>query len=183
VARAVLRSAPRWVAALVLAAAVFVAPAHGADQTACSSKSPDRDIQSLQQQIKGGAFYKELLLRFGKPLTCSVDVQDGKTNLTYIFRHGARLISQTDPKAEFSEQKVERVHMETAKAMALLKRAELDAYRPGGCGISWTSTEEESPASEGGTREIVYRGDTCNCQARLIYKDNDVVILILRSAC
>jgi hypothetical protein len=167
----------------VLAAAVFVAPARGADQTACSSKGLGREIQALQQQMTAGAFYKELLLRFGKPLTCSVNLQNGRTNLKYTFQHGAQLITRTDPKIEFSEQRVELVHMDSANAIALLKRAELDAYRPGGCGISWTSGEEESPAGAGGTREIVYRGDTCNCQARLIYMNNYVVILVLRSAC
>jgi hypothetical protein len=181
-ARAVLSSPPLWAASLVLAA-VFAAPVHGAGQTACSSKSPDRKIQALQQQMTAGAFYKELLLRFGKPLTCAVDVQNGTTNLTYTFRRGAKLIARTDPKIEFSEQRVQLVHMDSAKALALLKRAELDAYQPGGCGISWTNGEEESPPGAGGTREIVYRGDTCNCQARLIYKDNSVVILVLRSTC
>jgi hypothetical protein len=181
-ARAVLSSALRWAAALVLAA-VFVAPALGADQTACSSETLDREIQTLQQQMTAGAFYKELLLRFGKPLMCSVDVQNGVTNLTYTFRHGARLIARTNPKIEFSEQRMELVHIDTAKAMALLKQAESDSYRPGGCGISWTSGEKESLAGAVGTREIVYRGDTCNCQARLTYKDNYVVTLVLQSAC
>lgn len=181
-ARAVLTSAPRWVASLALAAAVFVAPALGAEQTACSSKSLDLEIRTLQQQMTAGPFYKELLLHFGKPLTCSVDVQNGGTNLTYTFRRGVQLIAQTDPKIEFTEQRIELIHMDTAKAIALLKRAELDAYRPGGCGISWTSGQEESPGAAS-RREIVYRGDTCNCQARLIYKDNYVVMLVLRSAC
>ena len=181
-ARAVLSSAPRWAALLVLAV-VFVARGEGANHAACSSGSLNREIQSLQRQMSAGALYKDLLLRFGKPLTCSVDVQNGRTQLTFTFRHRAQLIVRTDPRTEFSEQEVELIHMDTAKAIALLKRAELDAYRPGGCGIAWTSGEEESPAGAAGTRETVYRGDTCNCQARLIYKDDYVVNLVLRSAC
>jgi len=181
-ARAVLGSTPRW-AALVLAAALFGATAHGADQTGCLSKSPDRETHALQQRMTAGAFYKELQTLFGKPVTCRLDVQGGRTNLTYTFRHGAQLIAQTDPKIEFSEQRVEMVHMDPTKAIALLKQAELDAYRPDGCGISWTNGEEKSPANSGGTRETVFWGETCNCQARLIYKDDYVVILILRSAC
>ena len=31
--------------------------------------------------------------------------------------------------------------------------------------------------------EVVYRGDTCNCQARLTIKSKTVVALVLRSAC
>lgn len=182
-ARAVLSSAPRWAALLVLAWCFIVAPACGADKTTCSSKSLDLETQALQQQMITGAFYKELLLRFGKPLTCSLDIQNGKANLTYTFRTGSKLIARTAPEIEFSEQRVELIRMDTAEAIALLKRAEFDTYRPDGCGISWTSGEEESPTPAVGKREIVYRGDTCNCQAHLIYKDNYVVILVLRSAC
>jgi hypothetical protein len=182
-ARAVLSSPLRWAGALVLAAAVFVTPAHGANQTVCSSKSLDPDIHAFQQQITVGAFYKELVLRFGKPLTCRMDVQEGRTNLTYTFRRGAQLIARSDPKAEFSEQRVDLIHMDSVNAIALLKRAESNGYRPGGCGISWTRSEEELPAGAVGTRELVYRSDTCNCQARLIFKGNYVVSVILRSAC
>lgn len=181
-ARAVLEFAIRGAALLVLVPA-FVAVAKGADQSPCSSKRLDRQTQLLQQQMTAGIFYKELLLLFGKPLTCAVNVQNGRTNLTYTFRQGAQLIARTDPAAELSEQRVESIHIDTAKAIALLKRAELDAYRPDGCGISWTSGEEESAPGGPGRREIVYRGDTCNCQARLTYSGNDVVILVLRSAC
>jgi hypothetical protein len=181
-ARAVLNSTLRWAVSLVLAV-LFVAPARGADQTACSSKRLDREIQTLQQQMTEGAFYKELLLRFGKPLKCSVDVQNGTTSLIYTFRHGAHLIAKTNPKIEFSEQRMELVHIDPIKAIALLKQAELDTYRPSGCGISWASREEESSAGAVGTRETIYWGDTCNCQARLIYKENYVVALVLRSAC
>ena len=143
----------------------------------------DREIQTVQEQMTGGPFYKELLLRFGKPITCNLDVHDGVINLTYGFRHGARLIARTDPKIEFSEQSVQLIRMDKSTAVALLKRAELDAYQPTGCGISWTNGEETPSTGSAGTREVVYRGDTCNCQARLIYKGDSVVMLVLRSAC
>ena len=182
-ARAVLGSAPRWAAALVLAAALSATLACGADKTTCSSRSLDPAVRTLQQQTAASAFYKELLLRYGKPLRCSVEVQDSRTDLTYTFRHGAQLIARIDPKAEFSEQRMELVQMSTDQAIALLKRAELSSYPPGGCGISWTSPEEESTGDTSGTHETVYRGDTCNCQARLTYKGQYIVVLVLRSAC
>jgi hypothetical protein len=181
-ARAVLGFVFRWVKSLVLAA-VLLAPAHGAGPIACSSGNLNPETHTFQERIAAGAFYKEMLLRFGKPLACTVAVQEGTTSLTYTFPRGVQLIAKTDAKIEFSEQSVKPIHMETATAMALLKRAERDAYPPGGCGIGWTGGEKESQAGAGGDHEVIYRGDTCNCQARLIYKDKYVVTLVLRSAC
>ena len=183
-ARSILSRPFRWGAWLVLASALFVVEAEGASQNICAGKSLDHKAQESQQQLVRGAFYKELLRRFGQPIACSVDKKDGATKLTYGFRGGARLISRTDLRIEFSEVRVELLRMDQAKAIALLKRVELEAYAPGGCGILWTSGEEERLASgPTGTREIVYRGDTCNCQARLIYQNDSCVSLVLRSAC
>ncbi len=181
-ARAVLGLVSRWVTPLALAA-VLLAPAYAAAPTACSSSNLNSEAHKFQERISAGAFYQEMLLRFGKPLACSVAVQEGSTSLTYTFPRGAQLIAKTDSKIEFSEQSLQPIHMETTAAVALLKRAERDAYPPGGCGIEWTSGEEESQAGAAGNHEIIYRGDTCNCQARLIYSGNDVVTIVLRSAC
>jgi hypothetical protein len=68
-------------------------------------------------------------------------------------------------------------------AGAAAGQAELDTYKPSGCGISWTKGEEDPPADAAGKREVVYRGDTCNCQGRLIYQGDAVAGLVLRSAC
>lgn len=170
----------RAILTLPLAAALCLSPVHGAGPTACSAKHLDSKVQALQQRLAAGAFYKELLLRFGRPLTCTVDVQEERTTLTYAFRLGALLTATTDPKIEFSEQTVKQIHLDTASAIALLRRAEKNAYQPGGCGISWKNAEEES---DGDRREVVYRGDNCNCQARLIYQGKYVSALVLRSAC
>jgi hypothetical protein len=34
-----------------------------------------------------------------------------------------------------------------------------------------------------GARQVVYRGNACNCQARLTYKGKYVIAIVLRSAC
>jgi hypothetical protein len=183
-ARTVLGFPHRWAAPLVLAIALHGFPALAAGPAPCSSKVADRTIRDLQRQVTAGTFYKELLVEFGKPLTCTVDSDDGGTSLTYSFGDNGRLIARIDPSAELSEQRVEldREFMDSAKAISLLKTAELDAYPPHGCGIVWTNGEEESPASMG-TRQVVYRGNACNCQARLTYKGKGVIALVLRSAC
>lgn len=182
-ARAVLGFPHRWAAALVLAIALHGFPALAAGPTPCSPKVADRTIRDLQRQTTAGTFYKELSLEFGKPLTCVVDGENGSTSLTYSFGDSARLIARVDPGAELSEQRLEldRDYMDGAKAIALLKTAELDAYPPHGCGIVWSNGEEESPGPAG-TREVVYRGNASNCQVRLTYKGKYAIAPVLRSA-
>ena len=142
--------------------------------TAALAILPARAACSANQKTPG--FYTALVARYGKPVSCRAE----GGNLTYTFRHGVKLISRTEVSAEISEQKVEMVRMDTASALTLMKRAEMDAYKPKGCGISWTSGEEDT---SGGAHEMVYRGDTCNCQGRLTYQGRYVVSLVLRSAC
>lgn len=176
-ARPILTRKGHWITRLLLAAALF-SPSVLAVPTPCPARK--QELRALQEQVMAGAFYKDLSSRFGNPLSCLAEVQQEKTTLTYTFPGDAQLIATIAPKIESSEQTIKLVHLETDVAIALLKRAETDAYPPDGCGISWTQGEQESTA---GSREMVYRGDTCNCQARLIYKGAYVVTLVLRSAC
>ena len=117
-ARTVLGFPHRWAAPLVLAIALHGFPALAAGPAPCSSKVADRTIRDLQRQVTAGTFYKELLVEFGKPLTCTVDSDDGGTSLTYSFGDNGRLIARIDPSAELSEQRVELEHeyMDSAKA-------------------------------------------------------------------
>jgi len=147
-----------------------VGSTHAADVVPCAS------ARGVERRAAASLFYKDLATRLGRPLTCKAELEGRKTTITYAFRYGARLIAMVDPSAELSEQRIEAVEMDSAKAMALLKRAERDSYRPHGCGIEWSKPDEESG-------EVVYRGDTCNCQARLTIKSKTVVALVLRSAC
>jgi hypothetical protein len=69
-----------------------------------------------------------------------------------------------------------------SKAIALLKSAERYEYGSDGCAIVWRKAAEESAALDGG-REAVYRGDSCNCQARITSRHSYAVVLVLKSAC
>ena len=175
---------------LALVVALLAAPARAARQQPCTPKNPadvpslaEPAIRNLQDGLKAGPFYKELLLQFGKPLSCILEFDDGKIGLTYTFRGRSQLIARTDPRIELSEQRVQIPRMEMTKAIALLKAAEKDAYRPNGCGITWDHPAEESTGGQAGFREAVYRGTTCNCQARVTSRNNYVVSLVLKSAC
>jgi hypothetical protein len=64
-----------------------------------------------------------------------------------------------------------------------MSRREKEAFGQAGCGIDWSHVAEESQVTHAGSREVVYRGDTCNCQGRMIYDNGIVVGLVLRSAC
>lgn len=68
--------------------------------------------------------------------------------------------------------------------MPILVRAECTAFGVNGCGINWQQTETLPVRDDTSTTETIFRGDVCNCQAR-IRRDNagHVVGLALRSAC
>src|SRR5579864_9707315 len=179
-----------WTTALALVVAPLAGLASAAQPQDCSPKHPggiasttEPEIRNLQERLKAGPFYRELLLQFGKPVSCSLELDDGRIGLTYVFRGRMQFVARIDRKIEFSEQRVQVRRMETTKAIALLKEAERDAYRPNGCGIAWDHAAEESSAGPAGSREAVYRGTTCNCQARVTYQNNYAVSLVLRSAC
>ena len=176
--------------AFVLVLASLAGPASAAQPQDCSTRHPGgipalaaTEVRNLQEHLIAGPFYKELLLQFGKPLFCNVEFDGGKIGLTYAFRGRVQLMTRIDRKIEFSEQRVDIPRMEMTKAIALLKAAEMDSYRPDGCGITWDHPEEESSGGPAGSREFVYRGATCNCQAHITARRNYAVSLVLKSAC
>ncbi|HME69418.1 MAG TPA: hypothetical protein VKM54_06065 [Myxococcota bacterium] len=163
--------------------------ASDAEQAACPTAAPGAtgagkpEAQSLPQRLEAGPFYREMVRRFGKPLSCKLASSDGNVSVTYGFRGDAVLTGRTNEPIESSEQKIELPRMARTKAIALLKAGEKDSYAPDGCGIDWEQPEEEADTRDPASRDVIYRGDTCNCQARLKYRKGWVVSLILKSAC
>jgi hypothetical protein len=130
--------------------------------------------KDLQGNVTAGPFYKALVMQTGKPLSCHAEVDGAKVTLTYAFKNHMELRAQVDPAIELNEQRI-MTRMPVAKAITLLKAAEQQAYK--GCGIAWDRPAEKSE------RETVYRGTTCNCQARVTTRGNYAVTLVLKSAC
>ena len=166
-ARAVLALVAAW------ACLAFASPMQAAEQVPCSGQ------QKLQQHLSASPLFRAMSTLYGKPRSCKAEREGEKVTLTYAFRKGTRLSATVDPTIEYAEERADFSRMNPAKAMTLLQQAE--RYKtPEGCGMQWTNPEEEKAA---GTRELIYRGTTCNCQARLTYKNTYVISLLLRSAC
>jgi hypothetical protein len=51
--------------------------------------------------------------------------------------------------------------------VALLRRAEHAAFGRDGCGIDWRAPAAETAPEQPDARSDVFRGDVCNCQARI----------------
>jgi hypothetical protein len=142
-----------------------------------------KEVQEFQQRVSTGPFFRELVRRNGAPNSCSVEVNGSNLTLIYGFRRKARLEARANASIEYFQQRMQVQGLEEPQAMELLKKNEIDAFGAQGCGIDWQRQSEESPGAEPGTREVVYRGDTCNCQGRLVYNGNALVALVSSSAC
>jgi hypothetical protein len=185
---AVLARVRHRAAALVLGVLFVSGFAHGterrcpADLSAGAPAERRNNIRAFQQALTSAAFYKELSHR-GRPLSCEMGLDEGIIRLSYAFRGKASLEAQVNLGSESIEIRMQVQSIGVNRAMALLKKAEKDAFGQNGCGIAWDHPAEELPGEKAGSREVVYRGDACNCQARLVYAGKSVVALILRSAC
>ena len=117
-------------------------------------------VRALQQALTAGPFYKELSRRAGRPRACGVALDDGGIRISYAFRGNASLVSQVSVGSESTDQRMEFRNISTKAAMALLKRAEKDAFGQDGCGIVWDHAAEELRGKQAESREVVYRGET-----------------------
>jgi len=100
------------------------------------------------------------------------------------FFDGALLRAKHDVHIEYFEQEVQFLLPPTEDPVAILARAERASFGPEGCGINWRRSEIQSVKDISGITEMVFRGEVCNCQAR-IRRDaaNNVIGLMLRSVC
>jgi hypothetical protein len=156
----------------------------------CSSEGsasiPDesqKHVQEVQQTVQAGVFYLELLHRFEKPESCRVKMDGTSVTLAYVFPHGARLEAQFDSAIEYSEQHLVLRGLNQDAALTLLKKGAADAFGDDGCGLDWSQSKDETDGVEHAMHSAVYRGTSCNCQARLMYRGKIVVGLALSSSC
>ena len=152
------------------------------DSLAQVQESSRKAARELLQQTEAGAFYKELALRFGRPVSCTIASDEIGIRLSYVFRDNGRLEARINPSIEFAEQRMQLLGITAERALELLKAAESGSFGREGCGIQWSRGADESSDGQD-SREIVYRGDICNCQARVTYQGQSVIGLTLRSTC
>jgi len=138
---------------------------------------------SLQRHIEDGPLYQALQQRLGPPRKCVRSVQDDGLRLVYRFSNSGALAARIDPRIEFLEQHLSLKGLSEAEAKSLLQAAETNTFGTTGCGIAWDQPVTEQRGNFGGSREVVYLGDACNCQGRVVYDGGAVIGLVLRSAC
>lgn len=185
------RLPPRLITVLALAGGVLfegaLAGCTAAAQTACpkvlaAGASVQKEYGELRQSIERGSLYTALVKRFGAQHTCTAKAEDRAVILSYGFKGGASLVVKRDGSIELSEQRVTGPGLDRATAVQLLRDAERDLFSDG-CGISW----RDNPATESGVapdgRDLVYRGDVCNCQGRMLMRGDALVAIVFRSAC
>jgi hypothetical protein len=153
-----------------------------AQATGSSSTDSSAQAAKFQKMVQGGPFYKELVRRSGKSGACQIGKEGENILLTCQFHGAARLEARSNSAIEFSEQKIEVQKISRKMALALLRETEKYSFGPKGCSVNWDRAADSENESNG-SREVAYRGDTCNCQGRLVYRADSVVGLIWRSAC
>jgi hypothetical protein len=124
-----------------------------------------------------------MLQQLGKPQTCSAKHEGDAISLSYDFPKDAHLDEQVNRAIESSRQRATFPGLNREMALALLKNGESDSYGKDGCGIDWRRPADETTDDPPGSRATVFRGDSCNCQARIVYQGDSVVALVLSSAC
>ena len=181
-----------WAVALVLALVPFAGSAERAKREGvpCSPRallslppSRQREMADFLRRVESGPLYRELLHRTGKPATCNVTIEDTIISLYYAFRGGAQLEAKTDSSIEFSEQRAQIPGINDGEAVSVLRESEKDSFGEGGCGIDWNHPSVKEAGLGPGSREVVYRGNACNCLARTIHKPKTLVALVLSGAC
>jgi hypothetical protein len=139
--------------------------------------------RSLRTTIEGGPLYRAAAAD-SEVAACRVTSESGAITLEYSFRDGGSMRVRRDARIEYTSQEVRLTRPLEEMPVAILARAEESAFAGGGCGIDWRSPERAPAADDPTSTETIYRGDVCNCQARVRADASGRVIgLILRSAC
>ena len=153
-----------------------------AAQGGASPQNPET-TESLRRAVEMGPLYTILASQSGVA-SCRVSNDSSEVTLEYSFRDGGSLQARRDPRIEYNNQEARFAMPPAEDPVAVLTRAEHLAFVPDGCGIDWRTPETQPSGDDPSTTETIYRGDVCNCQAR-VRRDmaGRVMRLLLRSAC
>ncbi len=182
-------------AGILLAACAMTPPA--SDKTAAAPSSPSCTVvegnpspqdalasQALQRNIETSPLFT--IPASGSGLSaCRIRYQpDAVIALEYQFKQGGWLHVKRDARIEYTEQDARFALTSNELPEAIMARAEHAAFGADGCGIDWRQPETRPSDEVSGAIETLFRGDACNCQARIRRDANGRVIgLMLRSAC
>ena len=116
--------------------------------------------------------------------SCTVARDDGEVSLRYAARDGSSLRLARDDSIEYNDQEARLAVPLREAPIAMLKRAEQAAFAAKGCGIDWTTPEFIAEKTPGGGTTALYRGDVCNCAARVHRTAGGLIDAVgLRSTC
>ena len=145
--------------------------------------SPDA-IANLRRAAETSPLYAVLASKTGQASSCRVSGDADAITLEYTFRDGGSLRVVRNSQIESSSQEARLASPLAEGPVEVLTRAEQASFGDKGCGINWRQPETKPAGDDPKTTESVYRGDTCNCQAR-VRRDASgrVLSLSIRSAC
>lgn len=188
----VLRAACSGARASALALICFVSFGDGLQSSAgqclprdgaALTKSRQEQVRDIQQRVTKGPFYQELLHKFGNPKHCELKMDGDSITLSYTFRNHGRLEARVSPSIEYAEQRADLRGLSSERALSVLKAAEEDSFHHAGCGMDWSKPEVVATEKPAGSHAVVFRGDSCNCQGRVLYQGNSVVGMVLSHSC
>jgi hypothetical protein len=140
-------------------------------------------VNTFQRTLEAGPLFAVFT---GKApvASCRIGFDAGTASLEYQFQDGGWFRAKRDPSIEYSDYEAHLGAPPAEDPVAILTRAERAAFGDAGCGIDWKESESRPAADMPGVTDTIFRGDSCNCQAR-VRKDGGgrVVGLSLRSAC
>ncbi len=139
---------------------------------------------ALKQAIETSPFYTIPAASKGLPSCDLKFYPDGEIVLAYHFLDGNSLQIKRNTRIEYTEQTVRLNLQLPEQPETILAQAEQSTFGANGCGIDWQQSETQLAKDDSNVTETVFRGDVCNCQARIRRNAyGRVVGFMLRSAC
>jgi hypothetical protein len=187
----------RWCCALAVACIAACSASPRATQTSTAAAIPSctpengfalqpdarETIASLKRAVEDGPIFAASAARTGVA-SCRVAYDGGVASIDYQLRDGGWLRAKRDAKIEYSDQEARLTTPLAEDAVGVLQRAERASFGADGCGIDWKEPESKPPDDDRSAVEKIYRGETCNCQARVRSDASGKVFgLMLRSSC
>jgi len=140
-------------------------------------------VAAFQRAIETGPLFTVAASR-AAVATCRIGFESGAASIEYQFSDGSWLRAKHDARIDYTDQEVRIAVPPAENPISVLTRAERVAFGDKGCGINWNEKDTQPAADDRAAVEAIYRGDTCNCQARVRSDATGRVVgLILRSAC
>jgi len=151
--------------------------------SAGTGAGPDAQmVAELRRSIEAGPLYAVASRSGGA--ACRVSEESGAIRVEYTFRDGTTLRANRNAQIEYGDQEVRFASPPSESPVAVLTRTEQAAFDGKGCGIDWRRGDTRAASDDASARETIYRGETCNCQARVRSNATGAVTrLLFRSAC